>query len=89
MTMARLIDADVIVRIADIGTQKYQSRYVTWEKLKYLVSKCPTVNAVEIPDCSKCIYNERIENWHQCDHCIGNTHGNNNFVSIEEDDNGN
>lgn len=46
--------------------------------------KAPAVNAVVIPDCKKCIYDERIENWDKCEHCIGNTHRNNNFVSIEE-----
>lgn len=42
----------------------------------------PTVNAVEVPDCKKCIYNEGIANWHQCEHCIAQA--TNNFVSIED-----
>lgn len=43
-------------------------------------------NAVEIPDCKKCAFNEGIAYWHQCERCIGQA--TNNFVSKEEVHNG-
>lgn len=41
-----------------------------------------TVNAVEIPNCDKCAFNNGIAYWHQCERCLGNAR--NNFVSISE-----
>lgn len=37
---------------------------------------------VEIPDCKKCVYNDGIAYWHQCEHCLGEAR--NNFVAKEE-----
>lgn len=38
-------------------------------------------NAVEIPDCKKCIFNYTLA-WHQCERCFGEA--TNNFVPKEE-----
>ena len=40
------------------------------------------VNAIEIPDCNKCAFNEGIAHWHQCENCLGQAR--NNFVPISE-----
>lgn len=80
--MPRYIDAEVIAKIAEACKQKHPRKHLTWDGLKYLVSKVPTVNAVEIPDCKKCIYYEGIANWHQCENCIGQAR--NNFLAISE-----
>lgn len=37
---------------------------------------------VEIPDCTKCAFNQGIAYWHQCEKCLGEAK--NNFVSITE-----
>ena len=46
------------------------------------IENAPTVDAVEIPDCKKCAFNNGIAYWHQCEGCFGNAR--NNFVSLEE-----
>ena len=38
-------------------------------------------NAVEIPDCKKCFWNEHFA-WNQCSHCLGEAE--NNFLAKEE-----
>ena len=44
----------------------------------------PAVDAVEVPNCEECFWNESIRGWDQCEHCIGNTSGTNNFLRINE-----
>lgn len=48
------------------------------------VANAPTVNAVIVPDCKKCLYNEDISKWDFCEHCIGSTYRNNSFIPKEE-----
>ena len=52
----------------------------TWAGLCEIVKDAPTIDAVIIPDCNQCIYNEDISHWGFCEHCIGSTHRNNAFV---------
>lgn len=52
-----------------------------------LIYDAPTVDAVVIPDCSKCFYSDRIEHWQKCDCCIGSKHEDN-FLSKEEVEDG-
>ena len=51
-------------------------------KLAYCIERIKGVDAVEIPDCNKCAFNEGIAHWHQCENCLGQAR--NNFVSISE-----
>ena len=55
-------------------------------KVINFIEEAPAVDVVEVPDCTKCIFNERIAGWCQCEHCVGNTHKTNNFVAIEKID---
>lgn len=76
----RLIDANKIKYKEDRGGggRDYPENIVTEDE----IAKMPTVNAVEIPDCKKCAFNEGIAYWHQCERCIGQA--TNNFLAKEE-----
>lgn len=51
-------------------------------KLAYCIERIKAVDAVEIPDCNKCAFDEGIAHWYQCENCLGQAR--NNFVSISE-----
>ena len=85
--MARYIDAESYDKI--LG----QREKALWEidalpvadavsQCRKLLYKQPTINAVEIPDCKKCAYNDGLAYWHQCEGCLGAAR--NNFLSKEE-----
>ena len=54
-------------------------------KLAYCIDDIPAVDAVEIPDCKKCVFFHTIA-WHQCEGCIGDAR--NNFAEREESNDG-
>lgn len=54
----------------------------TEPKLAYCIERIKAVDAVEIPNCNECAFNDGIAYWHQCESCLGQAR--NNFVSISE-----
>lgn len=72
--------------IADCDWNK-KAAPVSWayayEQFADEVEEQPAADVVEIPDCTKCAHHADIEDWDFCEHCIGNTYRNNNFVSKE------
>ena len=90
--MARLIDADKIVQIADKAKMKHPRKYLTWNTLKYLISLCPIVDAVEVVRCKECKYGMKShlqppyeERTHLCRHSWeGEYHKPDHFCSYGE-----
>lgn len=57
-------------------------RMYATQELVSLLKKIDEGKLVEVPDCNKCYYNGKITHCGQCEHCIGNTYRNNNFLRI-------
>ena len=88
--MAKLIEAEPIKKfIADGLNNPDPMKAFGHDAIVILaeIEYAPTIDAVEIPDCKKCAFNEGIAYWHQCEHCIG--HATNNFLAKEEIDHDN
>ena len=75
----RLIDAWKLV--IDLAKIKKCGEYDHEDVLAVIASQ-KTVDAVEIPDCNKCAFNDGIAYWHKCENCLGAA--TNNFVTISE-----
>jgi hypothetical protein len=74
---------DVIFRSEAIANLMKQPQ-LTKSVVRRVLIQTRSVNTVVVPNCEECFWNERIEGWSQCEHCIGNTHDNNNFLSKKE-----
>ncbi len=82
----RLIDAYVLAEEIELLEITVAGKPARWNDAKHsvlrVIAEQGDVDAVEIPDCKKCAFNDGIAYWHQCEGCIGNSR--NNFVPATE-----